>query len=105
MKYLRLAPAGPNTRTAVAGAWARQRVGGEAGSISWLSKESGLAALQLSTSATATEGLHDVKVLCTSRAPLHQALMVQQLCAGAFLLMLHEQALSAVWLWLCRVSS
>ncbi len=35
--------------------------------IPWLSKESGLAAFQLTTSSTSTEGLHDVEVaLCLS---------------------------------------
>lgn len=40
----------------------RESIGGEAAGIPWLSKESGLVALQLSTSASGVEGLHDVEV-------------------------------------------
>ncbi len=44
------------------GAWVREAVGRELANIPWLSKDSGLAAFQLTTSATSTEGLHDVEV-------------------------------------------
>ena len=40
----------------------RQRVGGEVGDVPWLTKDSGLTALQLSTTASGVEGLHDVEV-------------------------------------------
>ena len=40
----------------------RQRVGGQVGDVPWLTKNSGLAALQLSSTATGVEGLHDVEV-------------------------------------------
>ncbi|CAK0754278.1 hypothetical protein CVIRNUC_002285 [Coccomyxa viridis] len=43
------------------GAWVRQRVGGEVGDVPWLTKDSGLTALQLSTTASGVEGLHDVE--------------------------------------------
>jgi len=46
----------------------REKVGEEVANIPWLSKESGLAALQLTTSATRTEGLHDVEVLLTHQS-------------------------------------
>ena len=44
------------------GAWVRETIGGEVANIPWLSRDSGLAALQLTSSATSTEGLHDVEV-------------------------------------------
>ena len=47
----------------------RQRVGGEVGDVPWLIKDSGLAALQLSTATSGVEGLHDVEVSLT-RSPL-----------------------------------
>lgn len=46
----------------IIGAWVRESIGGEAAGIPWLSKESGLIALQLSTSTSGVEGLHDVEV-------------------------------------------
>ena len=58
--------AAPESWTCVVGAWLRQRVGSEVGDVPWLTRDSGLAALQLSTTATGVEGLHDVEV---SQAP------------------------------------
>jgi len=46
----------------------REKIGEEVANIPWVSKESGLAALQLTTSATSTEGLHDVEVLLTHQS-------------------------------------
>ena len=52
----------------------RQRMGGEVGNVPWLTKGSGLAALQLSTTASGVEGLHDVEV---SKTPFIDQLLNQ----------------------------
>lgn len=55
----------------VTGAWVRETVGAEVASIPWLAKDSGLAALQLTTSATSTGGVHDVEVAFYGTSHVH----------------------------------
>ena len=71
------------------GAWVREAVGRELANIPWLSKDSGLAAFQLTTSATSTEGLHDVEV--ASCVTLHHLATLRNVCL--------EQTLSIKRLW------